>query len=70
MNGVVVDVAANGIAINSMCVSDGYCVTGSDDGYVRLWPLDFQHVFIEAGQLIPVFTDILKNFNFKEFFGF
>jgi hypothetical protein len=22
---------------------------GSDDGYLRLWPLDFEHVYLEAG---------------------
>ena len=25
------------------------CVTGSDDGVLRVWPLDFSTVFIEAG---------------------
>ncbi len=34
--------------LNCLSVSDTFCVTGSDDGYARLWPLDFKQVFIEA----------------------
>ncbi|KAM4024166.1 LOW QUALITY PROTEIN: WD repeat-containing protein 90 [Anomaloglossus baeobatrachus] len=37
-----------GVAINSLCVSATYCATGSEDGYLRLWPLDFSGVFLEA----------------------
>uniref|UniRef100_H2ZYH0 WD repeat domain 90 n=1 Tax=Latimeria chalumnae TaxID=7897 RepID=H2ZYH0_LATCH len=37
-----------GIAINSISVSSAFCATGSDDGYLRLWPLDFSAVFLEA----------------------
>ncbi|XP_041063040.1 WD repeat-containing protein 90 [Carcharodon carcharias] len=37
-----------GIAINSISVSAAFCATGSDDGYLRLWPLDFSTVFLEA----------------------
>lgn len=40
-----------GIAINTMNVNEAFCVTGSDDGYLRLWPLDFKHVYLEAGRL-------------------
>jgi len=29
-------------------------VTGSDDGFVRLWPLDFKHVLLEAQHDGPV----------------
>nr|XP_006813552.1 PREDICTED: WD repeat-containing protein 90-like [Saccoglossus kowalevskii] len=43
-----------GIAINSICVNQSYCVTGSDDGYLRLWPLDFSSVFLEAEHEGPV----------------
>ncbi|KAJ8318923.1 hypothetical protein KUTeg_004014 [Tegillarca granosa] len=32
-----------GIAVNTMHVNETFCVTGSDDGYLRLWPLDFAH---------------------------
>ncbi|XP_077130322.1 WD repeat-containing protein 90 isoform X3 [Ranitomeya variabilis] len=37
-----------GVAINSLCVSATYCATGSEDGSLRLWPLDFSGVFLEA----------------------
>ncbi|XP_072042911.1 WD repeat-containing protein 90-like [Amphiura filiformis] len=40
--------SGTGIAINAMCVNESFCVTGSDDGYLRLWPLDFKNVFLEA----------------------
>ncbi|XP_075035229.1 WD repeat-containing protein 90 isoform X1 [Mixophyes fleayi] len=43
-----------GIAINSLCVSATYCATGSEDGYLRLWPLDFSAVFLEAEHEGPV----------------
>ncbi|KAM4632224.1 WD repeat-containing protein 90 [Discoglossus pictus] len=37
-----------GIAINSLSLSATFCATGSEDGYLRLWPLDFSGVFLEA----------------------
>ena len=37
------------ISINSMHLNETFCVTGSDDGYLRLWPLDFAYVYLEAG---------------------
>ncbi|KAI1896220.1 hypothetical protein AGOR_G00092560 [Albula goreensis] len=37
-----------GIAVNSISVSSTFCATGSEDGYLRLWPLDFSTVFLEA----------------------
>ena len=30
-----------GIAITSICMNEAFCVTGSEDGYLHLWPLDF-----------------------------
>lgn len=39
-----------GIAINSISVSSSFCCTGSEDGFLRLWPLDFSAVFLEAGR--------------------
>ncbi|CAG04359.1 unnamed protein product, partial [Tetraodon nigroviridis] len=38
-----------GIAINSISVSSSFCCTGSEDGFLRLWSLDFTNVFLEAG---------------------
>ncbi|XP_067044850.1 WD repeat-containing protein 90-like isoform X1 [Acropora muricata] len=37
-----------GLRLNSICVNDSFCATGSDDGILRLWPLDFSTVFLEA----------------------
>lgn len=35
-------------AIVSLCVSAGFCVTGSKDSFLRVWPLDFSEFYIEA----------------------
>lgn len=40
------------IAINSISVTSSFCCTGSEDGFLRLWPLDFSAVFLEAGRLL------------------
>ncbi|XP_035694518.1 WD repeat-containing protein 90-like [Branchiostoma floridae] len=45
---------AGGIAVNAIYVNESFCVTGSDDGYLRLWPLDFTSVFLEAEHEGPV----------------
>ncbi|XP_039934861.1 WD repeat-containing protein 90 isoform X5 [Hirundo rustica] len=37
-----------GIAINSISMSSTFCATGSEDGYIRLWPLDFSAAILEA----------------------
>lgn len=43
-----------GLGINSLSVNESFCATGSDDGILRLWPLDFSTVFLEAGNNINV----------------
>ncbi|XP_041672355.1 WD repeat-containing protein 90 isoform X2 [Cheilinus undulatus] len=43
-----------GIAINSISVSSSFCATGSEDGFLRLWPLNFSAVFLEAEHEGPV----------------
>ena len=43
-----------GLGIKSLCVNESFCATGSDDGILRLWPLDFSTVFLEAGNNINV----------------
>ncbi|XP_009951241.1 PREDICTED: WD repeat-containing protein 90, partial [Leptosomus discolor] len=43
-----------GIAINSISISSTFCATGSEDGYMRLWPLDFSAVVLEAEHEAPV----------------
>ena len=40
--------------INAIAVVEGYCVTGSDDHFLRLWPLDFSDFFLEAEHESPV----------------
>ena len=35
-------------AIYSISVNDAFCVVGSEDCYLRVWPLDFQEFFMEA----------------------
>lgn len=34
--------------ISSLVVSAGFCVTGSKDQFLRVWPLDFSEFYIEA----------------------
>ena len=51
----------SGIGINSLCVNETFCVTGSDDGFLRLWPLDFANVYLEAGMSYVDIFSILKN---------
>ncbi|XP_049615382.1 WD repeat-containing protein 90 isoform X4 [Syngnathus scovelli] len=45
---------APGIAINSLSVCSTFCATGSEDGFLRLWPLDFSAVVLEAEHEGPV----------------
>ena len=54
MKRVCLSIAGAGIAINSMSINETFCVTGSDDGFLRLWPLDFAHVYLEAEHEGPV----------------
>lgn len=35
-------------SINSISISSGFCVTGGDDHFVRIWPLDFSEFHLEA----------------------
>ncbi len=41
-------------AIHSIAVNEGFCVTGSEDKYLRVWPLDFSDYFLEAQHEGPV----------------
>lgn len=41
-------------AINSIVVSEGFCVTGSDDRFLRVWPVDFTDFFLEAEHEAPI----------------
>ncbi|XP_037392227.1 WD repeat-containing protein 90 isoform X1 [Pygocentrus nattereri] len=43
-----------GIAVNSVSVCGSFCATGSEDGFLRLWPLDFSSVLLEAEHEGPV----------------
>ena len=42
------------LRLNSLAVSDSFCATGSDDGYVRIWTLDFSQVSVEAEHEAPI----------------
>ena len=35
-------------AIYSLSVNEAFCVTGSEDKFLRIWPLDFSEFFMEA----------------------
>lgn len=35
-------------AIRSVVVTEAFCVTGSQDTYLRIWPLDFSEYYLEA----------------------
>ncbi|CAK9011135.1 WD repeat-containing protein 90, partial [Durusdinium trenchii] len=39
--------------IHSLTVNEGFCVTASEDQYVRVWPLDFSDFFLEAKHESP-----------------
>uniref|UniRef100_A0A8C3IV27 WD repeat-containing protein 90 n=1 Tax=Chrysemys picta bellii TaxID=8478 RepID=A0A8C3IV27_CHRPI len=54
-----------GIAINSISISSTFCATASEDGYVRLWPLDFSAVFLEAEHEGPVSSVSISPDNLK-----
>ncbi|XP_053132932.1 WD repeat-containing protein 90 [Hemicordylus capensis] len=54
-----------GIALNSICLSSSFCATASEDGYVRLWPLDFSEVFLEAEHNNPVSSVLISPDNLK-----
>uniref|UniRef100_A0A3B5L079 WD repeat domain 90 n=1 Tax=Xiphophorus couchianus TaxID=32473 RepID=A0A3B5L079_9TELE len=43
-----------GIPINSISVSSSFCATGTVDGFLRLWTLDFSAVILEAEHEGPV----------------
>lgn len=36
-------------AIHSIAVHDGFCLTGSDDKQLRVWPMDFKDFMLEVG---------------------
>ena len=43
-------------AINTLVVNEGFAITGSDDKYLRVWPIDFSDFFLEAEHETPVTT--------------
>jgi WD40 repeat protein len=40
--------------IYTVSVNEGFCVTGSADGYLRVWPLDFSDYYLQALHPAPV----------------
>lgn len=41
-------------AINTFVVNEGFAITGSDDKFLRVWPIDFSDFFLEAEHETPV----------------
>ncbi|CAF0801503.1 unnamed protein product [Didymodactylos carnosus] len=39
---------APSIGVNALTVTSNFCITGSNDGYVRVWSNDFQQAYIEV----------------------
>ncbi|XP_061455789.1 WD repeat-containing protein 90 isoform X2 [Rhineura floridana] len=54
-----------GIALSSICLSSSFCATASEDGYLRLWPLDFSEVLLEAEHDSPVISVRIRPDNLK-----
>ncbi|CAK8679863.1 unnamed protein product [Clavelina lepadiformis] len=48
------DETMKGISLNALRFTTTYLITGSDDGVLRLWPLDLSTVFLEAEHDGPV----------------
>ena len=40
--------------INALAVHERTCFTAADDGHLRMWPLDFAHVSLEASHAAAV----------------
>ncbi len=38
--------------IHMLALHEAFCVTGSEDGILRVWPMDFSAVFLEARMCI------------------
>uniref|UniRef100_A0A3Q2C7Z4 WD repeat-containing protein 90 n=1 Tax=Cyprinodon variegatus TaxID=28743 RepID=A0A3Q2C7Z4_CYPVA len=51
---LIKQIYSSGIAINSISVSSSFCATGSEDGFLRLWTLDFSAILLEAEHEGPV----------------
>uniref|UniRef100_H0WS08 WD repeat-containing protein 90 n=1 Tax=Otolemur garnettii TaxID=30611 RepID=H0WS08_OTOGA len=46
--------AGPGVTISSLSISPAMCAVGSEDGRLRLWPLDFSSVLLEAEHEGPI----------------
>eukprot|EP00002_Diphylleia_rotans_P027250 TRINITY_DN5458_c0_g1_i4.p1 TRINITY_DN5458_c0_g1~~TRINITY_DN5458_c0_g1_i4.p1 ORF type:complete len:980 (-),score=137.24 TRINITY_DN5458_c0_g1_i4:162-3101(-) len=55
--------------IFSLSVSDSYCVTGSGDRLLRLWPLDFSDYILEAEHEDSIVSCIMSDDGTKVFVG-
>ncbi len=42
------------LRLTTLTLSGSHCATGSDDGYLRLWPLDFSQISLEAQHDSPL----------------
>lgn len=46
--------------IRTIYIHEGICVTGSDDRFIRVWPLDFSDFFLEAQLDSPITSAVLS----------
>ena len=50
------------MSINTLAFAEDCCITGSDDGVLRVWPLDFSTVLMETDVQEPVLcVDVASN---------
>ena len=45
--------------INAMLIHEAFCVTGSEDGLLRVWPLTFSNVILEIGKCYCILTGLV-----------
>ena len=44
----------SGVGVACLSLHEVFCITGSEDGYLRIWPRDFSSVFMEIGMQTSV----------------
>ena len=49
-------------SLNCIGISENYCVLGCGDGYLRVWPLTFKSLYLEAGISLNFLTAKKKSY--------